>query len=994
MANFKVSARTVDMLGRQQIAGIPTAISELFKNAHDAYADTVEVDYFREDRLFVLRDDGLGMTREDFEQRWLTLGTDSKVKGGNLSPPPKDNSKKPRPVLGEKGIGRLAIALIGSQVLILTRAKRNGKPTDKLIVAYIHWGMFEIPGLDLSEIFIPIQEFDGGTLPNSDDVTAMVVKARNSLKSLFAKNMDPRVHNIIKEMDSFQVDPDSYSEFLGSPSLLKSGCGTHFYIAPANPIIENDIDDRGSSHGVAKATRFESSLIGFTNTMVPGHSTPAIKTKIRDHRNEGKPVELVSDKTFFTPEEFRDVDHHILGSFDEYGQFKGTVGIYQTSPEPYILNWLEGNGQPTECGPFNLSFAYLQGELRNSLVPPEEHARLKKKLNLHGGIYVYRDGIRVQPYGNSDYDFLDIEKRRTKGAGYYFYSYRRMFGTIELSSDHNKNLSEKAGREGFSENKAYRQMRSILMNFFVQSAGDFFRESGQFSKDFVENKTELERQYEIRKISEKKRRAKKAAFQSNLDVFFEQHDNELLTAELFAIVSETEQKLTSIIKRKASDQQKALAFLRAEKEQRSKLAAIRQRLTIVKPRGLVTNLIVRNEWQNYLEEFAAIEDKMLSPCETKIEKLISSMVSSAKIPLQAITRLEENIKLEGRNSNKVIKEISADTEKTLNEISANIRKSTKSSFGEINTVTNAIFEDLALIQRSKMSDKEFSLERKKLENRLTTTFEREKESLLKLKDQLSTVSQIWADDGFSSSELTEALEYEVEELRSENEINLELAQIGMALNTINHEFEKTVGALRTGFSRLNEWAKGNPELLALYENMRINFDHLDGYLAMFTPLDRRLNRKKIDILGKDIVDFLNDLFEARFERHNVSLNSTKRFNNATVFGFPSSFYPVFVNIVDNAIFWLDGIKDRPREITLDFVDGGFIIANNGPAISSRDRENIFELNFSRKPGGRGMGLYISRQTLSRVGYSLGLVSPKGGKNAGTKFIISPSVGEL
>ena len=50
------------MLGRQQIAGIPTAISELFKNAHDAYAENVEVDYYRREGLFVLRDDGRGMT--------------------------------------------------------------------------------------------------------------------------------------------------------------------------------------------------------------------------------------------------------------------------------------------------------------------------------------------------------------------------------------------------------------------------------------------------------------------------------------------------------------------------------------------------------------------------------------------------------------------------------------------------------------------------------------------------------------------------------------------------------------------------------------------------------------------------------------------------------------------------------------------------------------------------------------------------------------------
>ena len=75
MAKFHIRARTIDLLGRQQIANISTAISELFKNAHDAYATTAEVDYFRDDGLFVLRDDGLGMTRIDFEERWLTLGT-------------------------------------------------------------------------------------------------------------------------------------------------------------------------------------------------------------------------------------------------------------------------------------------------------------------------------------------------------------------------------------------------------------------------------------------------------------------------------------------------------------------------------------------------------------------------------------------------------------------------------------------------------------------------------------------------------------------------------------------------------------------------------------------------------------------------------------------------------------------------------------------------------------------------------------------------------
>lgn len=87
MANFKTRARTLDLLGRQQIAGIPTAINELLKNAHDAYADHVDIDYFRRKSLFIIRDDGVGMSRTDFENRWLTLGTESKVQHTNASLP-------------------------------------------------------------------------------------------------------------------------------------------------------------------------------------------------------------------------------------------------------------------------------------------------------------------------------------------------------------------------------------------------------------------------------------------------------------------------------------------------------------------------------------------------------------------------------------------------------------------------------------------------------------------------------------------------------------------------------------------------------------------------------------------------------------------------------------------------------------------------------------------------------------------------------------------
>jgi hypothetical protein len=147
MAKIRARARAVDMLGRQQIAAIQNAVSELFKNAHDAYAQHAAVDYFENsgsdgEGFIVVRDDGVGMTREEFEGKWLVLGTESKT-AENRSKLFKPTEMQARPVTGEKGIGRLAIALLGRQVVILTRAKREDGLHD-LVVAFVHWGLFEI----------------------------------------------------------------------------------------------------------------------------------------------------------------------------------------------------------------------------------------------------------------------------------------------------------------------------------------------------------------------------------------------------------------------------------------------------------------------------------------------------------------------------------------------------------------------------------------------------------------------------------------------------------------------------------------------------------------------------------------------------------------------------------------------------------------------------------------------------------------------------------
>ncbi len=136
---FRTRARTIDHLGREQIADCPTAISELWKNAYDAYAREVSLDiYDGEVPIAALSDDGHGMNRNEFEEKWLVVGTESKADGSEVSEKDR-NGLKIRPRQGQKGIGRLSSAALGPLLLIISKRR-----TYPFVAALIDWRLFEI----------------------------------------------------------------------------------------------------------------------------------------------------------------------------------------------------------------------------------------------------------------------------------------------------------------------------------------------------------------------------------------------------------------------------------------------------------------------------------------------------------------------------------------------------------------------------------------------------------------------------------------------------------------------------------------------------------------------------------------------------------------------------------------------------------------------------------------------------------------------------------
>ncbi len=707
-----------------------------------------------------------------------------------------------------------------------------------------------------------------------------------------------------------------------------------------------------------------------------------IRTAFRDHQTDGTCEDLIGESEFFTRREYDNADHRIWGRFDEYGQFKGSVSVYGDTVRDHVINWSGGKGKKTGCGPFHIRFAAVEGVARHSTLPPEEHGRVLAKTRKIGGLYIYRDGVRIQPYGNTDYDWLEIELRRTKSASYYYFSYRQMFGVVEVDSINNKKLREKAGREGFRENKAYRDLRGILKSFLVQVAADFFRKGGVHGERFVTRKREMEETERHLSARAKLVTAKRTRFKKDLTTFFERMETEKPLDEVVELGLEIEER----VREAGRDTDRARAARRIidlEREARRSLRNIETDYRVSKPRIGISRAL-QKEWGDYQEAYENLVASVRDIRDT-IESVVTKEVTKAGVDVSARERMASALNEVAQTARRETKAGRKDLEATADDILTGTRTIAGQCVRDVESAIRAAMANFARRDFTNLDDQQLIAERSALEAPIREALDNATRRLDALRSHLAAVN-LKSDS--SLVDQLEAVEQSNVTLREQAAADLQLAQLGMAIEIISHEFGAAIRSIRSGLRSLKAWADANRELMSLYQSIRTSFDHLDGYLTLFTPLQRRLYRKAVDIRGWEIHDFLINLFGQRLARHNVELARTEAFAAATVRGYPSSFYPVFVNLVDNVIYWLAGQNERlERRIQLDATGKAFRVSDSGPGVHTRDRDDIFNIGFTRKPGGRGMGLHISRATLREVDYDL--VLEAGGPERGATFLITP-----
>jgi hypothetical protein len=526
---FRTKARAVDLLGKGQIADLPTAITELWKNGYDAYADNLTAEIYLagykglNNPLFVMTDDGKGMSRNDIFEKWLVLGTDSKSRA-TLEEKESEETlwKRPRIKAGEKGIGRLSVAFLGNPMLMLT--KKQGNPLQAL---FFDWRLLENYNLFLNDVDIPVENIDSvSEFPSKFD----------KLKNDFLKNFDKENDidgNLIWESSQADLKNDiEHSvercyllDFLEKKLIedlihLEKNNGTKFIIfEPINQITElaNSEDDFLEERGFVI-----SSLSGFTNEFIENNKI--INTSIPIHISENLEYDLLRTQgNFFDSRDFDFADVLINGEFDGEGSFKGKLKMYDEE-----INFAYTNPRRKDkrynYGKIPIKLGYSQGNESESQLESNAWKKINDKVSKNGGLYIYRDNFRVLPYGRTDFDFLGFEKRRAKRAGSYYFSHRRMYGYISITRKGNSKLIDKSSREGLINNAAYTAFKNDLENFFIELAQEYLGTDAK-SKLFLDKKLLIKEQFEAIKADKARETAEKQQFTRDLNSYSERFDN-------------------------------------------------------------------------------------------------------------------------------------------------------------------------------------------------------------------------------------------------------------------------------------------------------------------------------------------------------------------------------------------------------------------------------------------------------------------------------------
>lgn len=219
---FLAEGRLLQEIGERLVAKPNIALVELIKNSFDADARECNVQNMSSVKALVVQDDGVGMTKEQFLQRWMKIATAHKI-DEPVSP------RYGRRRTGQKGIGRFAVRFLGQHLSLSTIADDPERKIRTEVRAKFDWKRLDRAAtLDEVEIEYTLLEAAPDAKPGT---TLRIGDLRHDMDFLESKDFRTDVLKIVsplKSLDRGRFQPvrsEKHDVDPGFHVILPSGDG-------------------------------------------------------------------------------------------------------------------------------------------------------------------------------------------------------------------------------------------------------------------------------------------------------------------------------------------------------------------------------------------------------------------------------------------------------------------------------------------------------------------------------------------------------------------------------------------------------------------------------------------------------------------------------------------------------------------------------------------------------------------------------------------------
>lgn len=333
---------------------------------------------------------------------------------------------------GRKGVGRYAASILGADLLLETVTPEGEKTT-----VFVEWNTFEAAQyLDDVEILIETAEV------SEPSGTRLTMTGDNELLGEWNQKQFDKLRFELKKL-----------------------------ISPVSTAISDELND--------DEFRINLEIDGFPDVQnITETIEPYPIFDLFDYRITGRigadgkgTLEYSLQKARNTTEEQIRFD---AGAPTGCGELVFDIRVYDREKE--AIESLIGRGLKDESGNY-------VGKLQ-----------ARQLLNEYNGIGVYRNGFRIRPLGDADFDWLKLNEQRVQNPSLRIGS-NQAIGYVQIQSDELSGLVEKSARDGLRENTAFSQLKAITKAVIAKLEERRFdyRKKAGLSRPVLKVERELER---------------------------------------------------------------------------------------------------------------------------------------------------------------------------------------------------------------------------------------------------------------------------------------------------------------------------------------------------------------------------------------------------------------------------------------------------------------------------------------------------------------------